>query len=153
MNRSGYNADTIARSLSDIGMEIEEILSCLGNQPELGDRGFAELIIKMENILPLAERVFSTGRPTRAHLDELQESLRKIAEDVAKDIKGDNPEADVNYDLYVDYIDGDAAGMIDMGEWFQRAYNRDPYTGEWREDTLPNPVGVKNRILEERAKR
>jgi hypothetical protein len=73
-----------------------------------------------------------------------REELRSKAEAIAEDIKGDFPDADVEYDLYVAKLGTTLRGVIDMGETFQRAYVWSYVNMGWKED---HPSGLNIRKL------
>jgi hypothetical protein len=50
------------------------------------------------------------------------DALHKRAELVAKDIKADFPDFDVNFDLYVEKLGTAIVGVIDMGDAYQEAF-------------------------------
>jgi hypothetical protein len=71
-----------------------------------------------------------------------REELRKLADTVAKDLKGDFPYLTVDYDIYMGKIDGMYRGVIDMGgDLYQRSFVWSFVQREWKEDTaLPTNV-------------
>jgi hypothetical protein len=67
-----------------------------------------------------------------------REELRKIADTVAKDIKGDYPYLTVDYDLYVGRIDGIYRGVIDMGgDMYRRSFTWSFVERAWKEESPP----------------
>ena len=79
----------------------------------------------------------------------MDDQLHKIAQDVASDIIGDNPDADVDYDVYIEELDGKLVGVIDMGDSFASAYVCDD--GEWEQDFTYDPHDTISRILRKRT--
>lgn len=74
--------------------------------------------------------------------------LHNIAIAAQNDIRGDFPEAAVEYDIYVEEIGPTTFGVIDMGESYQAAFEW--YGGEWR-DVGHDPVALRDRIIRRRS--
>lgn len=78
----------------------------------------------------------------------MDQLLRGIADAAAKDIKLDFPQADVNYDLYVEELPGyGIVGVIDIGDLFKAAY-------AWERDHWhllnADPVMLRDSIIRKR---
>lgn len=80
-----------------------------------------------------------------ATLDPLDE-LRTMAEEVASTIAGDLPDIDTSHDLYVEQLDGETFGLIDMGDAYREAFVWSEAEGEWTTSTV-DTYALEERIL------
>ena len=81
----------------------------------------------------------------------IEEQLRAIADAAASDIKGDHPEADVNYDMYIERFDNMLIGVIDMGDMWQEVYCW--FIDHWEQSIhLGDPQDTINLILAKRSR-
>jgi len=77
--------------------------------------------------------------------------LREIADCAANDIERDHADLDVEYDMYVEQVDGfELVGVVDMGEAWQGAFEWDAIEGKWYEAMHLDPSQVRDRIIEAR---
>jgi hypothetical protein len=77
--------------------------------------------------------------------------LQQQAESVGRDIKGDHPEMDTSYDLYVEDMWRRTYGVINMGEAYQRVFVWNVHHQEWDEDNGWDPFYVETEILKKRG--
>lgn len=78
----------------------------------------------------------------------VHDKLQAIAEGVAADIRGDHPEADVDYNMYIEDLDGVTTGVIDMGDSWSSVFVWGG--GEWHM-TSEDAYVVETRILRKRG--
>jgi len=82
----------------------------------------------------------------------IEEQLRAIADAAASDIKGDHPEADVNYDMYIERMNNLLIGVIDMGDQWQEVYIFFENHGWEQSIFMGDPHDVINLILAKRSR-